>query len=228
MKLISHCLFTGTLHQASINHKLIMLHQSFLSKSFKDVRYTYTRWACATSAKTVIQLYKTRDPDEPQWWVEQAFVVTSAICLMLDLFNRPPTDTEVDDYLGNVQHAVRFLQQFTTSSVALHGVRLLLSLLQEYNNLHEGARPQPAAAKCNDTMSGDTVEQDQGMYRAIDGQCLPSNPEVPLSNEETAQFNFDIDTIPFEDIMDWLPLEGGLDNNVFFDSISGLSGGQFL
>lgn len=222
-------LLTGTLHQASVNHKIIMLHQSFLSKSFKDVRYTYTRWACATAAMNVIQLYKARDPDEPQWWVEQAFVVTSAICLMLDLFNRPPTDTQVDEYLGCVQHAVRFLQQFSTSSVALHGVRLLLSLLQEYNNLHEGARPQAAIAKCNASIPSNVADvQNPDMYRAMDGQCLPANPEVPLSPEEMAQFNFDIDTIPFEDIMDWLPLEGGLDNNVFFDSISGLSGGQFL
>lgn len=202
-----------------------MIHQSFLSKSFKNVRYTYTRWACATAAKNVIQLYKTRDPDEPQWWVEQAFIVTSAICLMLDLFNRPPTDTEVDEYLGCVQHAVRFLQQFTTSSVALRGVRILLSLLQEYNNLHEGARPPPAAAKFNAYMPVNVTDvQDSGMYRAMDGQHLPANPEVPLSNEEMAQFNFDIDTIPFEDIMDWLPLE----SDVFFESISGLSGGQFM
>jgi hypothetical protein len=120
-----------TLHQASVSHKIIMLHQSFLKKSFKDVRFTYTRWAVATAAKNVINQYGVRDDEEPQWWVEQAFVVTSAICLVLDLFHRPEIDAEAQEHLTCVHRAVRFLQQFFTSSVALHGVRLLLSLLQE-------------------------------------------------------------------------------------------------
>jgi hypothetical protein len=120
-----------TLHQACVNHKIIMLHQTFLKKSFKEVRFTYTRWACATAAKNVINLYDVREQEEPQWWVEQAFVVTSAICLVLDLFHRPEIDAEAQEYLACVHKAIRFLQQFCTSSVALHGVRLLLSLLQE-------------------------------------------------------------------------------------------------
>jgi hypothetical protein len=215
-----------TLHQASINHKIIMLHQSFLSKSFKDVRYTYTRWACATAAKTLIGLYTIRDPNEPQWWVEQAFVITSGICLLMDLFHRPNSDTEVDEYLACVQQAIRFLQQFVTSSVAIHGVRLLCSLLQEYNKLHEGSRPQNAPAKpysrVNTTLEGPDVAVHD---RAAHEQCMP-DPEVPLSNEEAAQFNFDIDLTNFEDLMEWLPVEGGLDNNVLLDSISGLATGQ--
>lgn len=95
------------LHQASVNHKIIMLHQSFLSKSFKDVRYTYTRWACATAAKNIINLYTTREPNEPQWWVEQAFAVTASICLILDLFHRPDHDAEAQEYQACVQNAVR-------------------------------------------------------------------------------------------------------------------------
>ncbi|KAF1942168.1 hypothetical protein EJ02DRAFT_422406 [Clathrospora elynae] len=41
------------------------------------VQYTYSRWACATAANNIIHLYSTRAPEEPQWWVEQAFVVSS-------------------------------------------------------------------------------------------------------------------------------------------------------
>jgi hypothetical protein len=95
------------LHQASVNHKIIMLHQSFLSKSFKDVRYTYTRWACATAAKNIINLYTTREPDEPQWWVEQAFGVTAGICLTLDMFHRPEQDAEALEYQTYVQDTIR-------------------------------------------------------------------------------------------------------------------------
>ncbi|KAL5118374.1 transcription elongation factor spt5 [Pleosporales sp. CAS-2024a] len=143
-----------TLHQASANHKIIMIHQSFISKSFKDARYTYTRWACSTAAKNIVGLYETRGADEPQWWVEQAFLITAALCLLLDLFNRPDGDAEAEDHLVCV-------------------------------------------------------------YKA-----------VPWTNDEAALFNFDIDNLVFEDLMDYLPAEGGLDNQVLFDHVFELVNGQ--
>jgi transcription elongation factor SPT5 len=206
-----------------------MIHQSFLSKSFKDVRYTYTRWACTTAAKSIIGSYTTRDAEEPQWWVEQAFVVTSGLCLLLDMFHRPYTDLEVGEDVEYLQQAIRFLQQFITSSVATHGVRLLLSLLQEYNKMHESTRPPTAPVRAYPPASSnpaglpiaDTVRMPQE-------QSLPSHDsQVPLSNEEAAQFTFDLDTIAFEGLMDWLPLEGGLETTVFMDNIYGLANGQF-
>jgi transcription elongation factor SPT5 len=200
-----------------------MIHQSFITRSFKDARYTYTRWACSTAAKNVIGLYTERDPEEPQWWVEQAFLVTASLCLLLDLFHRQDSGQEAEEYLVCVQQAIRYLQQFITSSVALHGVRLLISLLQEYNKLHEGVRPcaaTTAPTSLNDLQMSDAVPIPQI-------SSLPANPEVPLSSQEAAQFNFDIDNLVFEDLMEYLPAEGGLDNNVFLDSIYGLANGQF-
>jgi transcription elongation factor SPT5 len=190
-----------------------MLHQSFISKSFKDVRYTYTRWACCTAAKTVISLYTTREPNEPQWWVEQAFIVTSSICLMLDIFHRPADDAEAEEYQACVRSAVRYLQLFETSSVALHGVRLLLSLLQDYGKVHEGTRGQAASGPA-------TVQVAQPVCSTH--EYVATAQEM----EEAAQFNFDIDTMGFEDLMDYLPMEGGFDGNVFFDSMCGLATGQ--
>jgi transcription elongation factor SPT5 len=66
-----------------------------------------------------------------------------------------------------------------------------------------------------------------GNARIAHSQGFSANPEVPLSMEEAAQFNFDLDSIAFEDLADWLPMEGGLDNNVFMDSIYGLANRQF-
>jgi hypothetical protein len=217
------------LHQASIHHKIIMIHQTFLNKSFREPRYTYTRWACATASKTIIGSYTTRDPDEPQWWVEQAFVITSGIYLVMDIFHRPNSDAEVEEYLGYVQSAIQYLQLFVTSSVALHGVRLLHSLLQEYSKMRDTPRPQTASTKT--CTRAPTVRTQDNTQVATDvcvahDPCMP-NAEVPLSIEEAAQFNFDIDLINFEDLMDWLPIEGGIDNNVVLDGISGIATGQF-
>lgn len=217
------------LHQASVNHKIIMLHQNYLSKSFKDVRYTYSRWACASAAKNIINLYDTRGPDEPQWWVEQAFIVTAGICLILDLFHRAEGDSEVVDYQTCVQKAINFLQQFHTSSVAVHGVRLLHSLLQEYAKLQEGSRgsahvPISRPCACVPTNIADISIPDAP--RASHPHYMPTDTEMPLSNDEFSQFNFDIDALGFEDLMDYMPMEGSLNNQVFFDSIYSVGNGQ--
>jgi transcription elongation factor SPT5 len=189
-----------------------MLHQSFLSKSLKDVRYTYTRWACTTAAKNIINLLTPRDFEEPQWWPEHAFVVTAGLCLVFDLFHRTEGEPEAQEHYLCVQKAIHYLQQFFTSTVALHGVRLLMSLLQEYNKQQEGNWPPMAPVN---------------VYNAGYADGLPTNLEGPISNEEAAQFNFDIDSMAFEDLMDSLPVQGGLDSSVFLDSICGLGTGSF-
>lgn len=58
-------------YHASSAHKIIMIHQSFLGRSFKDPRYMYSRWACTSSAEVVLEAMENRLPGEPQWWVEQ-------------------------------------------------------------------------------------------------------------------------------------------------------------
>jgi transcription elongation factor SPT5 len=212
------------LHQASINHKLIMIHQSFLSKSFKDVRYAYSRWACASAAKNIINMYGNREPEEPQWWVEQAFVVTAGICLVLDLFHRAEGDPETLEYQACVQKAIRFLQLFITSSVAVHGVRLLMSLLQEYDKLREGSSARPApppsttpARPCSCVPASNIDMSIPDAVRAT--HELAPDAEAPLLFDDGTMFNFDIDALGFDDLMDYLPSEDSLKNNVLFDSM---------
>lgn len=201
-----------------------MLHQTFLSKSFKDVRYTYTRWACVTAARNIINIYTTREPQEPQWWVEQAFLVTAAICLVLDLFNRGENEPEAQEYQALVQKAINILQQFFTSSVALHGVKLLASLLQEYGKILEGSKSNATqvvrSAKSCPFLPSNLMDINlPESSRPNPLNPLPSDPEVPLSQDEAAQFNFDIDALGFDDLMDYLPAETGLHANAFYESI---------
>ena len=215
------------MHEASITHKFIMLHQSFLTKSLKNARYTYSRWACITASKKIIDAYTTRDPEEPQWWIEQAFLITAGICLMLDLFHRPEKeDKEALEYVARVQKAISFLQQFFTSSIATHGVRLLLSLHQDFTKLLEGSRPpgrlvsQTARVLPITTTTADLHIADAGKTSRPTPYSL--DPELLVSNEQAAQFSFDIDSLGYEDLMDYIPVDGGMDNTVYFDSINGL------
>jgi transcription elongation factor SPT5 len=237
---------------------------AYMNTQFKDVRFTYTRWAVTTAAKNIINLYSVRDEEEPQWWVEQAFVVTSAVCLVLDLYHRPEVDAEAQEYLACVHRAVRFLQQFFTSSVANHGVRLLLSLIAECtcsphsllkkffeclaaiivftgcsdhllcarfadnatpdNKLHEGDIPTTAP-----TSGFPPVVPDLQMTEAVTEShdtAFSSHAGIPMAYDDMAHYNLNMDPIAFEDIMDYLPMEGGLDNQLFLDSIFGTLSSQ--
>ena len=54
-------------------HKIIMIHRSFLGKSFTDPRYTYTRWASVMASKTIIREFEiaTADVERPAFWHDQ-------------------------------------------------------------------------------------------------------------------------------------------------------------
>lgn len=218
------------LHEASCSHKVIMIHQTFLNKSFKDVRYAYSRWACVTAARHVLSLYPRREPDEPQFWVEQAFSITAGICLILDLFHRSEVNAEAKECLAYVKRAASYLACFPTSSVARHGVRVLTSLLQEYTKKVDAARASSQAARAAATPMpplpkgyDDTSTAEAGLMPPM----LPSNPQIPLSSEATAAFNFDIDMMEFEDLLDILPNEMGVDTNAFYDGMLSASNGPY-
>lgn len=221
------------LHEASCSHKIIMIHQSFLNKSYKDVRYTYSRWACATAARHVLSLYPKRESDEPQFWVEQAFSITAGICLILDLFHRSEINAEAQEYLAYVKRAVVYLASFPTSSVANHGVRVLTSLLQEYTKRVEAARGSTQTRPTSQAATSQMSQLPKGLENASLDEAgllpptLPANPEVPLSNDATSAFNFDIDMMEFEDLLDILPTEMGVDSNAFYDSMLSASNGAY-
>jgi transcription elongation factor SPT5 len=181
-----------------------------------------------SAAQNIVNLYTTRDPQEPQWWVEQAFVITAAICLVLELFHRAEADGQAQEYQVCVKKAIKFLQLFYTSSVAVHGVRLLMSLLQEYEKLRKGSSEDitssvdtTATRTCscisNNIADIPILEADRAT------QPLPVDLEIPLSFDDPS-WNFDIDRLGFEDLMDYLPSEGSLNTNVFHASMLSANG----
>ena len=181
-----------------------------------------------TAAQNIINIYNARDANEPQWWVEQAFVVTAGICMILELFHRAEADGEAQEYQLYVKKAVRFLQLFYTSSVAVHGVRLLMSLLQEYEKLKEvsstkTAPPMETSASRPCACVSDNIEDISITDAARGSHAFPVVPDIQLSFDDA--FNFDIDALGFDDLMNYLPsVEGSLDNNVFHTSMLSANG----
>lgn len=221
--------------EASCAHKIIMVHQSFLAKSFKDPRYTYSRWACLSSARTILAALDRRLPAEPQWWVEQAFVVTAGLCLGLDLFHHraggAQRDTEFAANRAQVEKAVGILAQWPTSSVAAHGTRLLTSLLQELERKgeEEGARrgeagedvefppnmaPQALAAEASEK------PVDEAAAAAVQGDLF--------GGEAWVSADFDVDMLAFEEFLGGLPTPVGFDSNTLFEGVPALNYPSFL
>lgn len=172
-----------------------------------------------SAAQSLISLYTTRDAQEPQWWVEQAFIITAGICLILELFHRAEADAEAQECHLHVTRAIRYLQLFHTSSVAVHGVRLLMSLMAEYEKLRDGSSQRSTLSV--DTATTQTCPYIPGNTAGIPmpdtdraTQQLPLDSEVQPTFADPTTWNFDIDSLGFEDLMDYLPSEGLLNNNV--------------
>lgn len=215
-------------YQASSAHKIIMVHQSFFGRSFKDSRYAYSRWACVASSKAIIEAMNERHEDEPQWWVEQAFVVTAGLCLALDLCHRTEKDVEAREHQLWVEKAIKILEQWPTSSVAGHGIRLLTSLLQEHAKKLDGSRTSSPSQ--NPPFPNNMAPQALANAAA---EAAPPHQQPPATdslttNDQWALPNFDVDLMEFEGLMDNLPMQSGLDNSVFFESMLSLSNTPFV
>ncbi|KAF2691642.1 hypothetical protein K458DRAFT_381488 [Lentithecium fluviatile CBS 122367] len=207
-------------YQASSAHKIIMIHQSFLGKSFKDPRFMYSRWACLSSAKIIIEAMDKRHPEEPQWWVEQAFVVTAGLCLGLDLFHRSESDAESTEHQTWLEKAIKILEQWPTSSVAAHGIRLLTSLLQEYTKKLGGSKPDSRPG----SISFPHNIAPQALAAEASETPVDTTPQSdPIDHEPWANADYDVDMLVFEDLLDGLPMQTGLDNNAFYESMLSLT-----
>jgi hypothetical protein len=210
------------LHQASWAHKIIMMHQVFLGRSFKSPKYTYTRWACTNAAKIVIEeMAHERAPEEPQWWVEHAFVVTAGICLALDIFHRSDKDPEGQENHAWLERAIASLEKWPLSSVAIHGMKLLTSLNQEYKKKFDTERPTLSFA--NMPTFSENIALDTLARAATESTAAPLVVSDPAVGSDGWPMGIDFDMVGFEDLIDTLPMEAGLDNNMFFESMSSLA-----
>ncbi|ORY08689.1 hypothetical protein BCR34DRAFT_569458 [Clohesyomyces aquaticus] len=211
------------LHQLSLYHKIIMIHQGFMPKSFKSPRFAYSRWACIDAARHIIdEMSRVRGGEEPQWWVEQAFVVTAGLCFALDLFHRSDKEPEVQEYLGWAEKSIRILQTWPTSSIASHGVRLLGSLIYERTKRIEASKPNPPPSP--------TVEAFPDSLTPLSMVQVPglSNGESQVPLDAWIPNVTDFDMVGLEEFMETFPLEASLDNNMFLENMLHIANSEFL
>ncbi|RJE21822.1 hypothetical protein PHISCL_05841 [Aspergillus sclerotialis] len=132
----------------SFAHKVIMIHRKFLSLSFVNPMFEFTRKTCVAASKTIIKEQKETTCDGgPLLWIHQAFSVTASvsdsslkqeqqrrdlcekIILCLDMFHRLPTDPQVSEHRRLVEDGVEILLHCEMDVIARRGVSLLTAML---------------------------------------------------------------------------------------------------
>lgn len=116
----------------SSSHKIIMIHRSFLSKSFSNPAFAFTRKTCLAASKTIMKEYKcVFEEDGPVLWIHQAFAVAASIILILDLLHSGPGEPSNAEHLQLIKDMIGMLHKCRNSTIAARGVTLLTSLYDE-------------------------------------------------------------------------------------------------
>ncbi|KAK1993211.1 hypothetical protein LX36DRAFT_673986, partial [Colletotrichum falcatum] len=119
----------------SSSHKVIMIHRSFLSDSFANPAFAFTRLTCIAASKTIIKEYKAVcQEDGPVLWVHQAFSVAASIILLLDVLHRTPGEAEHVEHRRLAESVIGILGSYRSSTIAVRGIRLLQALLVEVSD----------------------------------------------------------------------------------------------
>ncbi|KAK6376044.1 hypothetical protein LTS17_007295 [Exophiala oligosperma] len=117
---------------------IIMIHRSFMIKSFRESRYTYTRVTCVSAALTILREYdRIKHSNVASVWVVPAFTISAAIIIMLDLLHKSVTDETTLARRGMVQSVVTNLEQDKHNVMAMRGSKLLRALLNREIEMRE-------------------------------------------------------------------------------------------
>lgn len=116
----------------SSSHKIIMIHRTFLSDSFTNDAFAFTRRTCLAASKTIIKEYKLVATESgPVLWIHQAFAVAAAIILSLDILHKNRIVQINTEHLQLFETVVQLLRSCRNSAIALRGTKLLEALLKE-------------------------------------------------------------------------------------------------
>lgn len=142
-------------------HKIIMIHRcaayslssgleanlrlrKFLSLSFTNPMFAFTRRTCLAASKTILKEYIAINDDEssPLFWTHQAFSVAACIIICLDLLHQDVIPG--DPHLQLVTESIAILEASQERSlIASRGVHLLKAL-QKRVSATTNSRKRPA------------------------------------------------------------------------------------
>ncbi|KAH9214757.1 hypothetical protein DL95DRAFT_461823 [Leptodontidium sp. 2 PMI_412] len=116
----------------SAANKIIMIHRSFLIRSFRSPLYAYTKMTCISAATTILREHsRVKEMDVAAIWIVPAFTIAARIIMMLDLLHKPKSDSDIPNCRQVVQTAIEGLPMDTNNRMDARGAMILVALLKE-------------------------------------------------------------------------------------------------
>lgn len=112
--------------------RLIVMHRSFLGKSFTDSKYVYSRWASVAAAKAIVREVDvvSADGEHPSIWTNHGHLASASITLCLDIIHRSEGENEYVEHHKLLNKAFSLLGSYDESTLALRGIQMVSSLLK--------------------------------------------------------------------------------------------------
>lgn len=190
----------------SSSHKIIMIHRSFLSDSFANNAFAFTRRTCLAASKTIIKEYRLVAAESgPVLWIHQAFAVAAAIILSLDILHQNCVGPINAEYLQLIQTVVQLLRSCRNSMIALRGIKLLEALLTE---IHKSSTAPRGLKRHRDGTMIHTFNVPAFVRsfcegtRTLHGETTSTVPQEPLSIFSTNEMGHDEGACFPESILD--------------------------
>ncbi|KAK5102854.1 hypothetical protein LTS08_003656 [Lithohypha guttulata] len=208
-------------------HKVIIIHRSFLARSFENATFSFSRRTCIAAAKTILnEANQQQDVNEPVIWIDQAFCIAAAITLSVDAIHRHPHELELEVHRKLVHGCINRLREYHNSPLAERGIRLLGVLLlisdptRATNTILQRTRLEFDISKilayAYRGPSNDTVH--------LDAFLSPICPDSARSgdnvdNEMRTQYHVDAADLVENSVPELFPAQSGFSNAFIFEEL---------
>ncbi|GAB7329347.1 hypothetical protein MBLNU13_g01141t1 [Cladosporium sp. NU13] len=189
--------------QLGYHHRICRLHRQHFIRGAKDPKYSSSHISCLRSARTIIEIKRVMDEDEPVMepsssmvWAVMHHVFMAAVILLVDVcFNWE--DVLAEKRKEEVIDACRMLTRAQrTSPVARRAVDAMMDILRKHWTQERGLRCPRAEQRCPKTSARATVTAAQAadapasvptpdsMFYASTSQAIQQDSlvEVPLED----------------------------------------------
>jgi hypothetical protein len=133
-----------------------MVHRKFLSVSFTNSAFAFTRRTCVAASKTILKEFQRATEDTgPVLWIYHAFSVAAGITLCLEMMHSGPGSTGQVEHRHLLNATIRLLEKAETSKIASRGAWLLSKLISAIPNAEESSQGRSTGKRSFSTLDGD-------------------------------------------------------------------------
>jgi hypothetical protein len=189
--------------QLGYHHRICRLHRQHFVRGAKDPKYSCSHIACLRSARTILEIKRVMDEDEPimepsssMIWAVMHHVFMAAVILMVDVcFNWE--DVLAEKRKQEVIDACRMLTRAQrTSPVARRAIDAMMEILRKYWT-QKGLKCHQAEQACFDTSVGAPFSEAHQMDQSANAATTNSMYYAPSSQtSQRASFA----EVPLEDM----------------------------